>query len=78
MYRMCVGFAVHKSCDKEQFDKIGIDEFLKEMQTYDFNRKLFDKLESQGITQDTFLQHSIGQIVNNQLQELYNYITGNQ
>lgn len=78
MYKMCVGFAVHKSCDKEQFDKISVDEFLKETQTYDFNRRLFDKLESQGVTPDTFLQHSIGQIVNDQLQELYNYITESQ
>ncbi len=78
MYKMCVGFAVHKSCDKEQFDKISIDEFLKKTLAYDFNRKLFDKLESQGVTQDTFLRCSIGQIVNDQLQELYNYITENK
>lgn len=78
MYKMCVGFALHKSCDKEQFDKISVDELLRKTQTYDFNRRLFDKLESQGVTSDTFLQHSIGQIVNEQLQELYNHIAESQ
>ena len=78
MYKMCVGFALHKSCDKEQFDKISVDEFLRKTQEYDFNRRLFDKLESQGVNSDTFLQHSMGQIVNEQLQNLYNYINESQ
>lgn len=73
-YKMSVAFVVYQLSNKEQLNKVNLDIFLKKNQEYNFNQKLFDKLEQQGINENNFLQNSITKLVIDELQQFYDYI----
>lgn len=73
-YRMSVAFIVYQLFDKENLEKVNLETFLNKNQEYDFNKKLFDKFEQQGINENNFLQHSIRQLVIDELQCFYDFL----
>lgn len=75
-YKMSVAFVVYRLIDKEQLAKVNLDDFLNKKQAYNFNQKLFNKFEHQGINENNFLQlqHSVKQLVVDELQEFYDFL----
>ena len=76
-FQMIIGFAIYMSCDINNLAPINIDVFLEKVQEYDFTHVLFSKLEESGVTNDNFSQHSIDQVVTEELQEFYKYLDMN-
>lgn len=75
-FKMSVAFVVYNICDKNKLAVIGIDDFLKKNQEYDFNSKLFQVLAKHSINEKSFLDHKISQFVIDELQKFYEVLSG--
>lgn len=73
-FKMCIGFIVHRLCDKEKLAFCKLSDFIKEKENYDFNEKLFDALKLHGITEDNFCGHAMGNIIIGELDEFYSFL----
>ncbi len=73
-YKMSVAFVVYQLCDKERLAQASLDEFLRRTQDYNFNKRLFNALEREGINEQNFLKHRITQLVKDELEEFYNQL----
>ena len=70
-FKMSVAFVVYQLCDKEQLAKVDLKLFLEKKREYDFNKKLFCILAQRGIDENSFLKHTITQLVIDELQAFY-------
>lgn len=52
-----------------------IEEFLKQIQAYNFNEKLFRVLAEHDINENSFLGHTITQLVIDELEAFYNILS---
>jgi len=73
-YKMSIAFVVYNLCDKRQLATVSTNEFLMKNQEYRFNEKLFCKLEQEGINEKNFLDHTITQLVIDELEKFYNVL----
>lgn len=75
-FKMCVAFIVYKLCDKDRLAGVCLEEFLKKNQEYNFNEKLFHALAACGVNENSFLEHTITQLVIDELEAFYNILSG--
>ncbi len=73
-FKMSTAFVVYQLCDKEKFALVSLNEFMKEKEIYNFNDKLFSALKAHGIGENNFLDHSIGEIVMDELEKFYSIL----
>lgn len=66
----------HQLCDKGRLARVGLEEFLKQIQAYNFNEKLFRVLAEHDINENSFLGHTITQLVIDELEAFYNILSG--
>lgn len=75
-FKMCVAFIVYKLCDKDRLAEVCLEEFLKKNQEYNFNEKLFSALAVHDVNENSFLGHTITQLVLDELEAFYNVLSG--
>ena len=75
-FKMNVAFVVYQLCDKGRLARVGLEEFLKQIQAYNFNEKLFRVLAEHDINENSFLGHTITQLVIDELEAFYNILSG--
>lgn len=75
-FKMCVAFIVYKLCDKDRLAEVCLEEFLKKNQEYNFNEKLFSALAVHDVNENSFLGHTITQLVIDELEAFYNILSG--
>ena len=75
-FKMCVAFIVYKLCDKDRLAGVCLEEFLKKNQEYNFNEKLFRALAVHDVNENSFLGHTITQLVIDELEAFYNILSG--
>lgn len=73
-YKMSIAFILHNLIDKERLSKFKVQDFIVGTKKYNFNNKLFEQLSLNGINQDTFLQHRVGSLITNCLENFYLYL----
>lgn len=73
-FKMCVAFIVYKLCDKDRLAEVCFKDFLKKNQKYNFNEKLFCALAVHDVNENSFLGHTITQLVIDELEVLYNIL----
>lgn len=74
-FKMSVAFVVYQLCDKGRLARVGLEEFLKQNQAYNFNEKLFRVLAEHDINENSFLGHTITQLVIDELETFYNFLS---
>ena len=77
-YKMSIAFVLHNLIDKERLSKIKTKDFITLNEKYDFNKKLFECFESNGINQDTFLRHEVGSLMIEVLENFYVWLESKQ
>lgn len=77
LFRMSVAFVVYKLCDKSKLARVGLEEFLKKNQIYNFNEKLLRTLAQHDVNENNFLKHSITQLVIDELEAFYYTLSEN-
>lgn len=70
-FKMSVAFVVYQLCDKNRLATVCFEEFLKKKYEYDFNANLFRVLTEHGVNETNFLDHTITQLVIDELEEFY-------
>jgi len=75
-FKMSVAFVVYQLCDKGRLARVSLEEFLKQIQAYNFNEKLFRVLAEHDINENSFLGHTITQLVIDELEAFYNILAG--
>lgn len=70
-YKMSIAFVLHNLIDKERLSKLKTKDFITFKEEYDFNEKLFECFEANGINQDTFLRHEVGSLMIDTLESFY-------
>lgn len=75
-FKMEIAFVVYQLCDKQKMQNVSLNNFLKINSEYDFNEKIFSTLKQHGITEKNFTNHTIKQLVINELEKFYNQLTG--
>lgn len=75
-FRMSVAFIVYQLCDKDRLSGVCFEDFLKKNQTYNFNQNLFRVLSERGVNKNSFLNHTITQLVIDELETFYNILSG--
>lgn len=75
-FKMSVAFVVYQLCDKGRLARVSLEEFLKQIQAYNFNEKLFRVLAEHDINENSFLGHTITQLVIDELEAFYNILSG--
>lgn len=73
-FKMSVAFVVYQLCDKGRLARVRLEEFLKQIQAYNFNEKLFRVLAEHDINENSFLGHTITQLVIDELEAFYNIL----
>ena len=73
-FKMSVAFVVYQLCDKDRLAKVSVKEFLRTSQTYSFSEKLFLVLEEHDVNKNSFVDHTITQLVTNELEEFYDIL----
>ena len=73
-FKMSVAFVVYQLCDKGRLARVSLEEFLKQIQAYNFNEKLFRVLAEHDINENSFLGHTITQLVIDELEAFYNIL----
>ena len=73
-FKMSVAFVVYQLCDKDRLAKVSVKEFLRTSQTYSFSEKLFRVLEEHDVNKNSFVDHTITQLVTNELEEFYDIL----
>lgn len=74
-FKMCVAFIVYKLCDKDRLAGVCLKEFLEKKQEYNFNEKLFCALAVHDVNENSFLGHTITQLVIDELEAFYNILS---
>ena len=74
-FKMSVAFVVYQLCDKGRLARVSLEEFLKQIQAYNFNEKLFRVLAEHDINENSFLGHTITQLVIDELEAFYNILS---
>mgnify|MGYP001317475079 CR=1 FL=1 len=74
-FKMSVAFVVYQLCDKGRLARVSLEEFLKQIQAYNFNEKLFRVLAEHDINDNSFLGHTITQLVIDELEAFYNILS---
>lgn len=75
-FRMSVGFVVYKLCDKSKLASVCLEDFLEKNKIYNFNDKLFNALTNYKINEKNFFKHKITQLVIDELDAFYNFLSG--
>ena len=75
-FRMSVGFVVYKLCDKSKLASVCLEDFLEKNKIYNFNDKLFNALTNYKINEKNFFKHKITQLVSDELDAVYNFLSG--
>lgn len=75
-FKMGVAFVVYQICDKSRLAGVCLEKFLKKNQTYNFGDKLFCSLAAHGINEGNFMEHTITQLVIDELEVFYNILSG--
>ena len=76
LFRMNVGFVVYKLCDKSKLGSVCLEDFLVKNKIYNFNDKLFNTLTDHKINEKNFFKHKITQLVIDELDAFYNFLSG--
>ena len=74
-FKMSVAFVVYQLCDKSRLTTVCLEEFLKKNREYDFNSKLFHILADHGVNEKSFLNHTITQLVIDELEAFYSILS---
>ena len=74
-YKMSVAFIVYGLCDKNRLATTGFDVYLKKIEEYSFDEKLFTILDEHGINEKNFIEHPVAQIVANELENFYSMLS---
>lgn len=75
-FRMSVAFVVYKLCDKSKLASVCLEDFLEKNKIYNFNDKLFNALTNYKINEKNFFKHKITQLVIDELDAFYNFLSG--
>lgn len=75
-FKMSVAFVVYQLCDKSKLSSVCLEEFLKKNQAYSFSDKLFCVLAEHDVNENSFLRHTITQLVIDELEAFYNMLSG--
>lgn len=62
-YKMSMAFVLHNLIDKERLSRVKTKDFIALKDEYNFNQKLFNCFEVNGINQETFLRHDVGSLI---------------
>lgn len=76
-FKMSVAFVVYQLCDKNRLASVCLEEYLKKNREYDFSSKLFHVLADHGVNEKTFLNHTITQLVVDELEAFYDTFSEN-
>lgn len=74
-FKMSVAFIMHKICDKELLSFIDANTFLSKIQSYGFNKKLFNRFNLQSIAYGDDIDISITQAINKEFEYFYKFIS---
>ncbi len=75
LFKMGVAFFVYRLCDKERLASVCINRFMKKNQKYNFNSRLFPRMDEHGINEKNFYNHSITQLVIDELNKFYDVLS---
>ena len=73
-YKMSIAFIVYRLCDKNRLATTGFDDYLKKKEKYNFSERLFTILNEHGINEKNFIEHSVAQIITNELEKFYSIL----
>ena len=73
-YKMSIAFIVYRLCDKNRLATTGFDDYLKKKEKYNFSERLFTILNEHGINEKNFIEHSVAQIITNELEKFYSML----
>lgn len=74
LFRMSIAFIIYQCYDKEKLSSVPLEEYLSIIQEHDFNNKIFQELNNQGINQKNYLENDISPIIADELKALYEKI----
>lgn len=75
LYKMSIAFVLYNLCDKDKLNVINTKDHIEKIKQYDFNSKLFYTLETQGINYNNFTKFSVTELVTDELEKLYEFLT---
>ncbi len=73
-FKMSIAFVVYQLCDKSRLASMGLESFLRNNQTYNFNERLFRTLAKHNVNKNNFLGHTITQLVIEELESFYDIL----
>lgn len=73
-FKMLVLQILYQLCDKDRLGQIEFEKFMKKIQVYNFNDKLFNLLESNGINENYFYDNNLRSLISDELERLYQSI----
>ena len=73
-FKMSVAFVVYKLCNKNRMAAVCLEDFLKKNREYNFNAKLFQTLADRGISEQNYLEHTIADLVLDELKKFYDVL----
>lgn len=70
-YKMCIANLIYRMCDKTKLSQFGFDKFTSLVESFQFNKKVFDSLLQGDVNECTFNIHIAVPIIEKCLTELY-------
>lgn len=74
-FKMSVAFVLHKLCNKNLLAEVGLQKLLNKIQSYKFNEKLFSRFNFETIVENGYIEHSLPQLVNEELECFYQHLS---
>lgn len=75
-FKMSVAYIVYQLCDKDKLATVCLEDFLKKNREYNFSSKLFCALAEHSVNEESFLNHTITQLVIDELEKFYIILSG--
>ena len=73
-FKMVLLQMLYQLCDKDRIGQIEFKKFMKKIQTYNFDDKLFKLLESNGINENYFYDNNLRSLISDELERFYQSI----
>ena len=73
-FKTMVLYILYQLCDKDRHAHIEFEKFLQKIQVYDFNNKLFNSLNTNGINEDKFFDSNLKGLISDELEKFYQSI----
>lgn len=70
-YKMCIANLIYRMCDKSKLSQFGFDKFTSVVESFQFNKKVFDSLSQSDVNECTFNVYVAAPVIEKCLTALY-------